>query len=297
MGALAGSAGAAPRRSSGTHRRPAVLRLLPRLFWTLVAALGSIVFVVPFVWMISTSVKPRWEQLIIPPKWIPSTFVWSNYTEPFQTHPFATWYMNTLILVVCNVVGGLLSSSLVAYAFARIQFRGRNVLFVLLLATMMLPSQVTLIPVFYMFTKIGWVDSLKPLIVPSFFGSAFYIFLLRQFFMTIHPEMDDAAEIDGCSLLGIYWRIILPIAKPALGVVAIYEFTYNWNDFFGALIYLNTPTHFPVALGLRFFQTRFDPQLGPTMAMTFVSIIPILIVFYLTQRAFVQGIVISGVKG
>jgi len=154
-----------------------------------------------------------------------------------------------------------------------------------------------LIPVFYLFTKIGWVDSLKPLIVPSFFGSAFYIFLLRQFFMTIHPEMDDAAEIDGCSLFGIFWRIVLPIAKPALGVVAIYEFTYSWNDFFGPLIYVNSPNKFPVALGLRFFQTRFDPQLGPTMAMTFISIIPILITFYVAQRGFVQGIVISGVKG
>jgi len=267
------------------------------VFWTVMAALGSVLFMVPFVWMISTSVKPRWEQLVIPPKWIPSTFVWSNYVEPFQTHPFGAWYMNTLILVSCNVLGVLVSSSLVAYAFARIDFRGRNVLFLILLSTMMLPGQVTLIPVFYLFTKIGWVDSLKPLIVPSFFGSAFYIFLLRQFFMTIHPEMDDAAEIDGCSLFGIFWRIVLPIAKPALGVVAIYEFTYSWNDFFGPLIYVNSPNKFPVALGLRFFQTRFDPQLGPTMAMTFISIIPILITFYVAQRGFVQGIVISGVKG
>lgn len=268
-----------------------------RAFWTAVAALGSVVFALPFVWMISTSVKPRWEQLVMPPKWIPSTFVWDNYIEPFRTRPFAAWYMNTLVLVVCNVTGVLLSSSLVAFAFARIQFRGRNVLFLILLSTMMLPGQVTMIPVYYMFSKLGWVDSLRPLIVPSFFGAPFYIFLLRQFFLTIHPELDDAAEIDGCSLFGVYWRIILPLSKPALGVVAIYEFTYNWNDFFGPLIYVNTPSKFPVALGLRFFQTRTDPQIGQTMAMTFVSIIPVLLVFYLAQRRFVQGIVVSGVKG
>ena len=271
--------------------------VLSEISWTLVAAIGSIIFIFPFVWMISTSVKPRWEQLLMPPKWIPSTFVWQNYVTPFQTHPFGSWYMNTLTLAFFNLIGVVLSSSLVAYAFARLKFRGRDVLFIILLSTMMLPGQVTLIPIYYMFSKLHWVDSLKPLIVPNYFGVPFYIFLLRQFFMTIHPEMDDAAEMDGCDSFGIYWRIIMPLSLPALGVVAIYQFTYDWNDFFGPLIYINTDVKATVALGLHFFQNRFDPQIAPTMAMTFISIIPLLVVFYVAQRNFVQGIVMTGVKG
>ena len=195
------------------HKVRAV-RVLAQVFWTLIAALGSAIFVLPFAWMISTSVKPRWEQLIMPPKWIPSTFVWQNYIIPFQTHPFDHWYLNTLTLAIFNLIGVVLSSSLVAYAFARLKFRGRDVLFIILLSTMMLPGQVTLIPIYYMFSKLGWVDSLKPLIVPNYFGVPFYIFLLRQFFMTIHPEMDDAAEMDGCGYFGIYWRIIMPLSLP-----------------------------------------------------------------------------------
>ena len=280
------------------HSRSWLAReLLPRASWTLVAALGSIVFVTPLVWMITTSIKPRWEQLVMPPKWIPSAIVWANYTESWASRPFPLWYRNTLILVVGNVIGGILSSSLVAYGFARLQFRGRNLLFLILLSTMMLPGQVTIIPIYYLFSRIGWVDSLKPLIVPNFFGVPFYIFLLRQFFMTISPELDNAAEIDGCSIFAIYWRIILPLSKPALAVVAIYQFTWSWNDFFGPLIYVNTPIKFPIALGLRFFQGRWDPQIGGTMAMTFVSVIPVLLVFYVAQRSFIQGIVITGVKG
>jgi ABC-type glycerol-3-phosphate transport system permease component len=280
-----------------TVRKPWALRVLPTVSWTLVAILGSIIFILPFLWMISTSVKPRWEQLIMPPQWIPSRFVWENYSDPFTSRPFPTWYLNTLTLVFLNVIGSTLSSSLVAFAFARIQFRGRGILFLIVLSTMMLPGQVTLIPTYILFTRLGWVDSLRPLIVPNFFGVPFYIFLLRQFYMTINRELDDAAEIDGCSLFGVYWRIILPLSKSALGVVAIYEFTFRWNDFFGPLIYINTPIKAPVALGLRFFQTRFDPQIGPTMAMTFVSIIPLLLVFYMAQRYFVQGIVMTGLKG
>jgi multiple sugar transport system permease protein len=247
--------------------------------------------------MISTSVKPRWEQMIMPPKWIPSTIVWANYIEPWLDRPFPLWYRNTLILVACNVLGAILSSSIVAYGFARVQFRGRNILFLILLSTMMLPGQVTVIPIYYLFSRIGWVDSLRPLIIPNFLAAPFYVFLLRQFFMTISPELDNAAEIDGCGVFGVYWRIILPLSRPALAVVAIDQFTWSWNDFFGPLIYVNTPINFPVALGLRFFQGRWDPQIGQTMAMTFVSVIPVLLVFYFAQRSFIQGIVITGVKG
>jgi multiple sugar transport system permease protein len=283
-------------RAVRTHR-PRLRRIAPWVFWTLLAGLGSIIFVLPFVWMVSTGFKPRWEQLVMPPVWIPSRIEWSNFTEPLHRQPVLQWYKNTLILVCFNVFGALLSSSLVAYGFARMQFKGRNLLFMILLATMMLPGQVTLIPIYYFFSRIHWTDSLRPLIVPSYFAAPYYVFLLRQFFMGISTEMDDAAEIDGCNLFDIYWRIILPMSLPALGVVAITEFTWNWNDFFGPLIYINTPVKFTIAAGLRLFQTRADPQIGQTMAMTFLSVLPLLVVFYSAQRYFIQGIVISGVKG
>ncbi len=280
-----------------THRRPWVWRILPAVVLTLLAAAGSVIFALPFFWMISTAFKSRWEQLVIPPVWIPAKINWNNFVEPLTKQPVPLWFRTTIIIVVFSVIGATLSSSLVAYGFARLRFHGRNLLFIILLSTMMLPGQVTLIPVYFMYAKIHWTDSIKPLVVPSYFAYAFYVFLLRQFFMTISHEMDDAAEIDGCSFLDIYWRVILPMCKPALGVVAIMEFTGSWNDFFGPLIYLNSPLKFPIALGLRMLQSRGDPKIGATMAMTLLSVIPLLVVFYAAQRYFIQGIVITGVKG
>ncbi len=280
-----------------TRRRPWLLRMLPRILILLLAAAGAVLFVIPFVWMISTSFKPRWEQMVIPPVWIPSRIEWANYLTPLREQPVLRWFQNTIIIVTFNVIGSVLSSTLVAFGFARLRFPGRDALFLVLLSTMMLPGQVTMIPVYFFFAKIGWVNTLKPLIIPTYFAAPFYVFLLRQFFMTISTEYDDAAEIDGCHLFDIYWRILLPMCAPALAVVAISEFTYSWNDFFGPLIYLNTPDKFPIALGLRYLQARWDPKIGQTMAMTFLSIIPLLAVFYTTQRYFIQGIVISGIKG
>jgi ABC-type glycerol-3-phosphate transport system permease component len=261
-------------------------------------ALGSIIFTIPFAWMVSTSFKSAQEVYVFPPIWIPDQFHWENYPEAWQRVPFLTFYKNTLIIVFFNQIGTLLSSSLVAYGFARLRFRGRDFLFLLMLSTLMLPSQVTLIPTYFIFSKLGWVNSLKPLIIPVYFGSAFNIFLLRQYFMTISPELDDAAKIDGCGFLGIYWRIILPLALPALGVVAIFQFTYDWNDFFNPLIYVNSPKSFPVALGLRMLQgTLVRVPVQQIMAMTLVSIFPVLLVFVVAQRRFIQGIVVTGVKG
>lgn len=259
---------------------------------------GSVIFVIPFFWMLSTSIKSTELVYLFPPVWIPEEFHWENYALAWQRLPFLTFYSNTVIIVLCNLVGTLFSSSLVAYSFARLRFRGRNFLFLVLLSTMMLPSQVTLIPTYFIFSRLGWVNSLKPLIIPTYFGSAFNIFLLRQYFMTISPEMDDAAKIDGCSFFGIYWRILLPLAGPALGVIAIFQFTYDWNDFFNPLIYVNSPKNFPIALGLRMLQgTLVNVPVQQVMAMMLVSIVPVLLVFLVAQRAFIQGIVVSGVKG
>jgi ABC-type glycerol-3-phosphate transport system permease component len=259
---------------------------------------GSIMFIIPFLWMVSTSLKSSDQVYLFPPVWIPDPFHWENYIDAWKRLPFLNFYKNSLIIVVFNQIGTLLSSSLAAYGFARLRFRGRDALFLLVLSTLMLPTQVTLIPTYYLFSKLGWINSLKPLIIPVYFGSAFNIFLLRQYFMSISPELDDAAKIDGCGFLGIYWRIILPLSRPALGVVAVFQFTYDWNDFFNPLIYVNSPTSFPVALGLRMLQgTLVRVPVQQVMAMTLVSIIPVLLVFLIAQRRFIQGIVITGVKG
>jgi multiple sugar transport system permease protein len=294
-----------------THGVKAPLGEQPRIVWALrvlgravtrallyfTVAAGSVFFVIPFAWMVSTSVKPGYQVFAMPPVWIPSKFIWANYVEPWARLPWFTFYRNTIAVVLFNVIGTLLSSSMAAYAFARLRFRGREIFFLLVLSTMMLPRHVTLIPRYVLFAKMRWINTLRPLIVPAYFGSAFHIFLLRQFFMTIHPELDDAAKIDGCGVSTTFWRISLPLARPALGVVAIFTFTGNWNNFFGPLIYLDSPKWFPLSLGLRMMQTRTDIELQYTMAMTVVSIIPVLIIFFVAQRRFIQGIVLTGVKG
>jgi multiple sugar transport system permease protein len=269
-----------------------------RLLLLVLVALGSVVFVTPFAWMVSSSVKSAEEVMRFPPVWIPSVIHLEHYIEPWHRLPFSLYYRNTLIVVAFNLVGTILSSSIVAYGFARLRFRGRNLLFLILLSTMMLPSQVTLVPTYYLFAKLGWVNSLKPLIIPVYFGSAFNIFLLRQFMMTVPLELDDAAKIDGCGFFSIYWRIIMPLAKAALGVIAIFQFTYDWNDFFNPLIYINSPHNFTIALGLRTLQsTLLYTPMQQVMAMTLVAMTPVLLVFILAQRYFIQGIVITGVKG
>lgn len=193
---------------------------LVRLAWRgailLTVVAGSIIFILPFLWMVTTSLKSTPEVLKFPPVWFPETLRWANFIEPWTRLPFPLFYSNTVTVVVFNLLGTMLSSSMVAYGFARLRFPWRNVLFLVLLSTMMLPSQVTLVPRYWLFAKLGWVNSLRPLIIPVYFGSAFNIFLLRQFMLTIPTEMDDAAKIDGCGFVSIYWRIVLPLLKPAL---------------------------------------------------------------------------------
>jgi ABC-type glycerol-3-phosphate transport system permease component len=246
--------------------------------------------------MISTSVKPGPEVYLIPPKWIPSTFEWGNFTEPWANLPFLTFYQNTVIVTIASIIGTLIGSSMAAFAFARLRFRGRNILFLLVLSTIILPQQVTLIPLYLMFTNFKMVNTLWPLIIPSFY-SAFNIFLLRQYMMTIPLEMDDAARLDGCNFFDLYWRIIVPLTAPALGVVAIFEFRYHWLDYFRPLIYLNTRENFVISLGLQLLNSRYVTQVQQTMAMTLLSVIPLLIIFFVAQARYIQGITITGVKG
>ncbi len=268
-----------------------------RAFLYGVIGIGALIFSLPFLWMISTSVKPGAEVYVVPPRWIPSTFDWSNYIEPWKNLPFLTFYKNTIIVTGVSIVATLLSSSLVAFGFARVRFRGRGFLFTLVISTLMLPPQVTLVPLYLLFTKMGMINTLWPLIIQSFFGHAFSIFLLRQYMMTIPHEMDDAARIDGCGWFDIYWRIILPLSKPALGVVAIFSFQSHWSDFFNPLIYLNTADQFTVPLGLSLLNSRYATAVQQTMAMTLISIIPMILVFVIAQKKFIQGLTITGVKG
>ena len=282
-------------RSRRRRFRPTYLA--GRVLLYAVLCFGAFLFLLPFLWMLSTSVKPRNLVSVVPIIWIPPNFMWENYVTPWKFMPFGLWYRNTIIITMGNVVGILLATSLVAFGFARIRFWGRDVQFLILLSTLMLPAQVTLIPTYWLWSKLGAINTFWPLMIPQWLTTGYDVFLLRQFFMTIPTEMDDAARIDGCGWFGIYWRILLPMSRPALGVLAIMNFAWNWNNFFEPLIYLNATERFTVALGLTLFQGRLNREIPGLMAMTTISIIPVLITFFIAQRHFIQGIVISGIKG
>jgi multiple sugar transport system permease protein len=267
---------------------------------TLIYALvifGAALYCIPFVWMISTSLTDPGEAIQLPPNFLPNPIVWQNYTRAWTILPFDFFTRNSIVYAGASLVGELVSCSLVAFGFARIRFHGREFWFAALLSTMMLPNQVTLIPQFILFKNLGWLDTLLPLIVPTYFGQPFYIFLLRQFFLTLPSELDDAARIDGANPIQIYWRIILPLAKPALATVAIFSFVYHWNDFFGPLIYLTTPENMTIAVGLQLFRDQSGTDYSLLMAASVASVCPIIVLFFLAQKTFIQGIALTGMKG
>ena len=262
----------------------------------------GIMFILPFFWTLSSAFKPFWELYVFPPSWLPKEPHPENFVRIWQLVPFATWTLNSLIVAVLNVVAFIFSSAAVAYGFSRYRFAGRNFLFVVLLSTMMLPVYVTIIPRFLMYKEFGWIDTLYPLIVPAFFGgSPFHIFLLRQFFMTIPVDFDEAAYVDGASSVTIFLRIILPLSKPALSTVAIFGFLSSWNSFLGPLIYLNTKEHFTLPLGITWFRVvpmeGGEPRDHLLMAASVTVTLPAVVLFFAAQRYFISGIVMSGLKG
>jgi ABC-type glycerol-3-phosphate transport system permease component len=297
----------AQARTTGAVKTSSHKRLKAALLEAGIIALmlpGAVFFTVPFLWMVSTSLKEARYVYVFPPQFIPNPIHWGNYAEALTTAPFHLYAFNTLVIVVLAMIGQLLTASLCAYSFARIRFRGRNIWFIILLSTMMLPGQVTLIPTFLIFRVLGWVDTFYPLIVPFWLGGgAFSIFLLRQFIQTVPIELDDAAKIDGCSLFGIYWRIILPLIKPALGTVAIFGFLYHWNDFFLPNIYINSQSKWTLALALNHMSqyatgtTSNRVRAELVMTVSVMTMLPPILVFFLAQKYFIQGIVFSGVKG
>lgn len=255
-------------------------------------------FLVPFYWMLTTALKPESGALVYPPKLIPTHFHWHNFVAAWTAAPFTRYLANSLIVTSLDVIGQLISCSLVAYGFARFRFKGRNVLFVILLMTMMIPWDVTMIPQYMEFKWLGWINTLKPLIVPNFFGAPFFIFLLRQFLLTIPSELEEAARIDGANAFQIFLRIMMPLMKPALAVVAVFEMLNAWNDYLGPLIFENTQNHYTLTLGIYQFQGMFSGQTQtvPLMAATLLTSIFPLLVFFFAQRQIIHGISTTGIK-
>jgi multiple sugar transport system permease protein len=271
--------------------------------YVLMTFLG-IVFTFPWFWTLMTSFKRPVELYKFPPLWIPSQFRFQNYLEVFQRVPFGRWYVNSVVVVVLATAGVVISSMLVAYAFARFRWHGRDAIFAITLATMMIPAEVTLIPQYLLYKQLGWLNSIRPLWVPSWFGGgAFNIFLLRQFILSLPRDYDEAATIDGANPFTILTRVLLPLMTPVLATVGVLSFIYTWNDFMGPLIYLASPEKFTVSLGLRYFAvTPGELSWGiPTdhllMASCVMSTLPLLALFFSAQKYFVQGIVLSGIKG
>lgn len=270
--------------------------LVATVKYLLLIVLG-VLFIAPFVWMLSTSLKDQ-AQLFVPrPKLIPNPVVWRNYATAWTVKPFTLYAFNTICITGANIILQILASSMAAYGFARLRFRLKNFWFGLLIASMMLPGSVTLIPTYLIWRSLGQVDSWLPLIVPALFGAPFYIFLLRQFYMGLPKELDEAARIDGCSYAGIWWRILLPLTKPALTTVAVFTFMGVWNDFFNPLIYITSDAKRTLALGLRDFQGQYRIDYHLMMAASMVVLLPCLIIFAFAQRYFIQGVTMSGVKG
>jgi multiple sugar transport system permease protein len=287
-----GSPGA--RAVSGRSSR----RWLTQAVIWVVLVVGAVLMMLPLLWMVSSSFKLQQRVFQMPPQLIPNPFRPQNYVEALTYKPFHIYFRNTAFIVAMHEIAVLWAASFCAYGFARMRFVGRELWFGVVLATMMVPYAVMLVPNFVIFTGLHWIDTFLPLIVPPFFGGgAFYIFLLRQFFRTIPEELADAARIDGCNEFAIYARIMMPLAKPALTTVAIFTFIGAWNDFMGPLLYLNSPEKFTVSIGLSAFRSVLNTRWDLLMAASTATTLPIIIVFFMAQRYFVQGVVMTGLKG
>ena len=273
-------------------------KLFQRILIYCLLIAGSVLCLMPLLWMVRSSLMTNVEIFMVPIRWLPDTPQWENYREVFTTLPFLKYYANSLKLVFFVVSGAVITSSLCAYGLARVNWAGKNLVFTCIMGSMMLPVAVTIIPTFLMFRKVGLTNSHLPLIIPAWLGGgAFYIFLLRQFFMSIPRDMDEAAYIDGASHIQIYGRIILPLTKPALVVVGMFAFMNTWNDFLGPLIYLNSDDKYTVALGLQLFIGSYRAEWQLMMAAACLVVIPAIIVFMLGQRYLIEGITMTGVKG
>lgn len=289
------------RPAGPQRRRPAFRYRVKRVVVYSLLVLGLAPTMLPFVWLVRSSLMGPDQIFIAPPEWIPDPFVWSNFPEALSAQPFLGFFLNTMIIEVLVVIGTLLSSSVVAFSFARLRWPGRNAVFAILLSTLMLPYAVTLVPTFLMWDYVGALNTFIPLTVPAWFagiatGGVFNVFLLRQFFLTIPFELDEAAYIDGATPWRVYWKIILPLSRPALVVVTIFTFIFVWNDFLGPLVYLNDERFYTLAIGLASFQGNYTSQWEYLMAASTAVIAPVIILYFFGQRYFIQGVTLTGLK-
>jgi multiple sugar transport system permease protein len=263
---------------------------------TVVLTIGSVIVLIPLIWMLSTALKSDAE-IYTNSSFVPKAWAWNNFVKAWTSAPFGTYLKNTIIITGLCLVGTLLSNSLVAYGFARIRFKGRNIIFAGVLATMMIPGIVTMIPAYILFSRIGWVGTFLPLIVPAFTGSAYYIFLLRQSFMGIPKAYSEAAKIEGANELTIFSRIFVPMSKPVLTAITVFEFNAKWNDFMGPLLYLSDEKKYTLQIGLRTFRGDFGMEWQKFMAASLLVLLPTIILFFFMQKYIIEGVAIGGVKG
>lgn len=284
------------QRNRRTEGRP-----ITRAMMFVILALGALVMLAPFAWLVRSALMTDAQIFVNPPQWIPSPIAWENFPTALTSQPFVRYFLNTMIIEVFVVTGTVLTCALTAFSFARLRWRGRNLVFGLLLTGVMLPYAVTLIPTFVMWGSIGALDTFLPLTVPAWFagagGGVFNIFLMRQFFLTIPYELDEAAYIDGANPWQVFWRVVMPNSKPVIVVVVIFTFIGVWNDFLGPLLYLSSSDNFTLALGLATFQSTYTAQWGLLMAASLVVILPIVVLFFVLQRYFVEGVTLTGIKG
>jgi len=286
-----------PRRTSASSGAREIRERIRGIVIHILLIPAAFMFLLPFLWMLSTALKPDTQLYAYPPIWIPNPIQWSNFPKTVTFVPFFLYLRNTLIISISSMIGVVISSALAAYSLARIHWPGRQLLFLITIATLMLPSQVTLIPVFLVFKNLGWVGDFRPLILPQFFGFAYYIFLMRQFFSSIPMELSEAAYIDGANEFRIFWSVVLPLAKPALATVAVFQFIRSWTDYINPLIYLNDQSLYTLQLGLQQYSSQYGREWGLLMAAAVLISLPPIIIFFLTQRTFVQGVTLTGIKG
>jgi ABC-type glycerol-3-phosphate transport system permease component len=284
------------RRARGLQSARTRQRLGHFLLHVLMIALG-VTFLMPLAWVASTSLKLPGQVFITPIEWLPKSPRWENYLDVFRRLPFEKFIVNSLFVTTMGTIGSVLSSVMVAFGLSRIRWPGREIVFTILLATMMLPGVVTLIPVFIIFKQIRWVGTFYPLWVPAWFGGAFYVFLMRQYMLTLPTELDEAAKMDGASNFRILWQVIAPLCGPAIASVAIFSFLFHYNDFMGPLIYISDNTMYTLPLGLLWFQGRFGNFWHLVMAASMITILPVIVLFFFAQRYFVQGIQFTGLAG
>ncbi len=287
-----------PLKRSSQYYWPLLRRGLWQVIIYVILSALALIMALPFFWMLSTAMKQPGTAYAYPPQLIPYSLTLSNFEAVFRLIPFTMFLRNSIVVTGLALTGEVLSASFVAYGFSRFRFPGRNMLFVLVLATMMIPYPVTIIPAFILFKALGWVNTFLPLVVPAFLGPPFSVFLFRQFFLTINRELFDAAKIDGATEFRIYWQIVLPLSRPALATVAVFSFVFNWNDFMGPLVYLSDQEAYTLALGINFLRAARgqSTDIVIQMAGTTLFLLPCVVFFFLAQRYFVRGIVTTGLR-